>query len=41
MKSGLFVFLGLLGLWASAIGQTEILAIEFNQDDQAGFNGWP
>ena len=41
MKSGLFVFLGLLGLWTSAIGQTEILAIEFNQDDQAGFNGWP
>ena len=41
MKSGLFVFLGLWGLWASAIGQTEILAIEFNQDDQAGFNGWP
>ena len=40
MKSGLFVFLGLWGLWASAIGQTEILAIEFNQDDQAGFNGW-
>jgi len=40
MKSGLFVFLGLLGLWTSAIGQTEILAIEFNQDDQAGFNGW-
>ena len=29
-----------MGLWASAIGQTEILAIEFNQDDQAGFNGW-
>ncbi|MDA7514941.1 immunoglobulin domain-containing protein, partial [Akkermansiaceae bacterium] len=41
MKSGWFVFLGLWGLWASAVGQTEILAIEFNQDDQAGFNGWP
>lgn len=36
-----FVFFGLLGSCSSVLAQTEILAIEFNQDDQAGFDIWP
>ena len=35
------VFLGFLSFCGLAIGQVDLLAIEFNQNDQAGFDLWP